>query len=114
MDAACAIGGSGLAFGYYFLNAISDGSVQIGLSKEKSVRIVAHLLDASVECLNRADDPDKLFEYFTKGTPALVGLDHLRKLNIASSIENAVQASFNRINELASQETPPAFESTSS
>ena len=30
MDAACAIGGNGLAFGYYFMNAMADGAFKNG------------------------------------------------------------------------------------
>lgn len=109
MDAACAIAGSGLAFAYYILNSISDGSVKIGLSKEKSVRLVSQIAEASVECLNRADDPDKLFDYLTKGSPALVGLEYLKNQNVHTYIENAIKTAHSRIIELSTMEIAPAF-----
>lgn len=109
MDAGCAIGGSGLAFAYYFLNAISDGSVRVGISKEKSVRLVSQIAISAVECLNRSDDPEKFFEYLTMGTPALAGLELIKKQNLSTHIENSIKAAFDRIVELAHVEIAPAF-----
>ena len=111
MDAACAIAGSGLAFSYYFLNAISDGSVKIGMSKEKSIRLVSQIANSSVECFNRTQDAESFSQFFNEGHPALVGLDCLKKLNVAAGIENAIKAAYNRIIELASIEIAPQFSS---
>lgn len=115
MDAACAIAGSGAAFTYYFLNAISDGSVKIGMSKEKSIRLVSQIVNSSLEYLNRAQDVDQFHQAFTQlfneQAPALVGLDSLRKQNVAAGIEAGIVAAYNRILELATMEITPQFSS---
>ena len=47
MDVACAVGGNGLAFCYYFMTALSDGGVKMGLSKAVAVKLTAKTLQSA-------------------------------------------------------------------
>ena len=112
MDAACAIGGSGLAFAYYFLNALSDSSVQLGVSREKSIKLVALIAFDAIECLNKTQEIDTFNQYFADGNLIVqAGLDYLKKQNISVGFESAVKAAYDRIIELASIEIAPQFNS---
>jgi len=41
MDAACALGGQGLAFVYYYINALADGAFKMGLNRPTAVKFAA-------------------------------------------------------------------------
>ena len=49
MDAACAVCGAGLAFSYYFINAMSDGALKIGLSRASAVKFAAKTVNCATQ-----------------------------------------------------------------
>src|SRR5258708_4246698 len=51
MDAACAIGGSGLAFSYYFINALTDGDFKCGLTRNIALKFASKTALCAATCL---------------------------------------------------------------
>lgn len=124
MDAACALAGAGLAFvsapspsqrllssrlfppssqTYYFLAALADGGVKMGLSRDVAVKFSAKtLLSASQSILESDRHPSELKDEVAgpKG-PAAYGLHVLDKANAAAGISGAVEAAHKRAKELA-------------
>ncbi|HHU36228.1 MAG TPA: pyrroline-5-carboxylate reductase [Treponema sp.] len=53
MDAVTAVSGSGPAYGFLFIEALSDAGVRMGLSREKSLRFAAQTLKGAAEMVLR-------------------------------------------------------------
>lgn len=102
MDVACAVGGNGLAFCYYFLSAISDGGFKMGLPKQVAVKLAAKtLMSAAAALLESGKHPSDLRDHCTSPSgPAIYGIHVLDKADCASGIAAAVEAAFRRIKEL--------------
>ena len=105
MDVICAIAGNGLAFNYYFLQAISDGGVKMGLGKSIAVRLAAKvLLSASASLLESGKHPSDLRDQCTSPSGAAIyGIHVLDKQDCSSGIASAVEAAHKRIKDLAEQ-----------
>lgn len=103
MDAACAIGGSGLAFSYYFINALSDGAFKMGLSRQMAVRFAAKTLQCAAQTqLESGKHPSELKDDVCAPSGAAVyGIHVLNKADVASGIAAAVEEAKKRANDLA-------------
>ena len=106
MDAACAIGGNGLAFGYYFMNAMADGAFKMGLSRVMAIKFAAKTVQCGAQCLLESGrHPSELRDAVTAaGGPAIYGIHVLDKADVASGIQAAVEAAYRRAGELADTE----------
>ena len=106
IDAACAVGGNGLAFVYYFMSALADGGFKMGLSKAKSTRMAAKVMQsAAMVMLESNKTPSELRDMCTSpSSPILYGLTILESKDAASGIQSAVEGAFRRIKELADHE----------
>lgn len=106
MDAACAIGGNGLAFGYYFMNAMADGAFKMGLSRVMAIKFAAKTVQCGAQCLLESGrHPSELRDAVTAaGGPAIYGIHVLDKADVASGIQAAVEAAYRRAGELAETE----------
>lgn len=51
MDAACAVCGAGLAFSFYFMDAMANGAFKMGLSRQMSVKLSAKTLMCAAQSL---------------------------------------------------------------
>lgn len=106
MDAACAIGGSGLAFSYYFINALSDGAFKMGLGRQMAVRFAAKTLQCAAQTqLESGKHPSELKDDVCAPSGAAVyGIHVLNKADVASGIAAAVEEAKKRASDLAVSE----------
>lgn len=103
MDAACAIGGSGLAFSYFFISALSDGAFKMGLSRQMALRFAAKTLQCAAQTqLESGKHPGELKDDVCAPSGAAVyGVHVLNKADVASGIAAAIEAAHKRAQELA-------------
>lgn len=103
MDAACAIGGSGLAFSYFFISALSDGAFKMGLSRQMALRFAAKTLQCAAQTqLESGKHPSELKDDVCAPSGAAVyGVHVLNKADVASGIAAAIEAAHKRASELA-------------
>lgn len=103
MDAACAIGGSGLAFSYFFISALSDGAFKMGLSRPMALKFAAKTLQcASQTQLESGKHPGELKDdVCAPSGAAIYGVHVLDKADVASGIAAAIEAAHKRSQELA-------------
>lgn len=102
MDAACALGGNGLAFVHYFIGALSDGGVKMGLPKSLAVKLAAKTLrSAAASLLESGKHPSDLRDQCTSPSgPAIYGLNILDQKEAGSGIATAIEGAFKRVREL--------------
>lgn len=103
MDAACAIGGSGLAFSYFFISALTDGAFKMGLSRQMALRFAAKTLQCAAQTqLESGKHPSELKDDVCAPSGAAVyGVHVLNKADVASGISAAIEAAHKRASELA-------------
>ena len=103
MDAACAVGGSGLAFSYYFIGALADGAFKCGLSKPLALKFASKTtLCAAQVMIDSGKHPSELRDDVTAPAGAAVfGIHILDRAEVASGITAAVEASHRRAEELS-------------
>ena len=104
MDASCAICGAGLAFSYYFINAMADGAFKMGLSREVAVKFAAKTVQSAAQSLlESGKNPNELKEdVCSPAGPAIYGIHVLDKADCSSGVSAAVEAAHKRAAELAS------------
>ena len=102
MDVACSVGGNGLAFCHYFINALSDGGFKIGLPKNIAVKLAAKTLQSAAgSLLESGKHPSDLRDASTSPSGAAIyGLHVLDKQDAGSGMAAAVEGAFKRIREL--------------
>lgn len=105
MDAACAIGGSGLAFSYYFINALADGAFKMGLSRKQAIRFASKTAQCAAQTmLESGKHPAELRDTVSAPSGAAIyGIHVLEKNDVASGVTAAVEAAHKRASELANE-----------
>lgn len=105
MDASCAICGAGLAFSYYFINAMADGAFKMGLSRNMAVKFAAKTVQsAALSLLESGKHPNELKDdVCSPAGPAIYGIHVLDKADVASGVAAAVEAAHKRAAELAKE-----------
>ena len=108
MDAACALCGAGLSFSYYFINAMSDGALKIGLNRASAVKFAAKTVNCATQTLlESGKHPNELKdEVCAPSGGAIYGLSILDKADVASGVSGAVEAAFKRAMSLAKEDNP--------
>ena len=103
MDAACAIGGSGLAFSYYYINALADGAFKCGLQRAMALKLAAKTaLCAAKSLIESSKHPSELKDEVTApGGAAIYGIHVLDRAEVASGVAAAVESAHKRAAELA-------------
>ena len=107
MDAACALCGPGLAFSYYFINAISDGALKIGLGRAVAIKFAAKTSKCASETLLKLGTvhPNELKdEVCAPSSGAIYGCSILDKADVASGVSGAVEAAHKRAMSLARED----------
>ena len=106
MDAACCVGGNGLAFCYYFISALSDGGFKMGLNKIVAIRFAAKTLQSAAQCLLESDKhPSELQDSVTsRAGSATYGLHVMDKADCASGFQAAISTAYKRLKELVDLE----------
>jgi len=103
MDAACAVGGSGLAFSYYFISALADGAFKCGLTRPLSLKFASKTaLCAAQVMIESGKHPSELRDdAVAPGGSAIYGIHILDRAEVASGITAAVEAAYRRAEELS-------------
>lgn len=102
LDAVTGLSGSGPAYVFQFIEALSDAGVRVGLTREQSLKLAAQTVYGSSKLLlETGEHPGKLKDMVTSpGGTTIAGLHALEKGGIRSSVIDAVIAATNRSNEL--------------
>jgi pyrroline-5-carboxylate reductase len=99
MDAVTAISGSGPAYMYYFIEAIVDAGIQLGLSSEEASRLIVSTFDGALRLIEKTgDSPADLRRRVTSPggtTEAAINVFEARELRetLIAAIVSAAQRS---------------------
>lgn len=102
LDAVTGLSGSGPAYVYLFIEALSDGGVQMGLPRDLATKLaVQTVLGAGEMASATAEHPAVLREMVTSpGGTTIAGLAELERSGLRASIMRAVRAAALRSKEL--------------
>ena len=102
LDAVTGLSGSGPAYVFLILEALSDAGVKVGLSRRNSQQLAAQTLLGSAKLLIETNEhPGRLKDMVTSpGGTAIAGLHTLEEGGLRTTLINAVEAATRRAREL--------------
>lgn len=102
LDAVTGLSGSGPAYVFLILEAMSDAGVKVGLSRRNAQRLAAQTLLGSAKLLlETGEHPGMLKDMVTSpGGTAITGLHTLENGGVRTTLINAVEAATRRSREL--------------
>ena len=105
LDAVTGLSGSGPAYVFLILEALSDAGVKVGLSRRTAQLLAAQTLLGSAKMLLETNEhPGRLKEMVTSpGGTAITGLHTLEAGGIRTTLMNAVEAATRRSRELGEE-----------
>lgn len=103
LDAITGLSGSGPAYVFQMIEALSDGGVKMGLKRETATELAAQtLLGAAMMVLETGKHPGQLKDEVTSpGGTTIAALHALEKGGLRSALMDAVEASAKRSRELS-------------
>lgn len=105
LDAVTAISGSGPAYVFYFLEAMTQAAVNMGLSAEQGRHLAIATFSGASELANRADEPLELLRQrvTSKGGTTYAALTAMESANIKQHFVQAMHAAEVRAKELGDE-----------
>ncbi|MBQ2718561.1 MAG: pyrroline-5-carboxylate reductase [Clostridia bacterium] len=102
IDAACAVSGCGPAFAYLILDAMAEGGVQAGLSRERALAYAAQTVRGAMRmAVETGKTPAELkVAVCSPGGSTIEGVKVLEGRGLPTLVREAVAASFARTKEL--------------
>lgn len=102
IDAVTAVSGSGPAYFYYFVEAMTEAGVELGLSRDQALALAEHTcLGAGRMMVETGEDPSLLRQKVSsKGGTTLAALEVLEKSDVKGKIQAAVRRACERAKEL--------------
>jgi len=102
MDAVTGLSGSGPAYAFIMIDALSDGGVLMGLPRDVALKLAAQtILGAAKLYLDSLKHPGELRDMVTSpGGTTIAGIHALEKYGLRSSLIHAVEAATLRSKEL--------------
>ncbi len=106
MDAALGVSGSGPAYGFLMIEALSDGGVKMGLPRPIALELAAQtLLGAAKMCLESGRHPGQLKDMVTSpGGTTIAALHKMEAGGVRTALIDAVEAATRRSGELGRKE----------
>lgn len=103
IDAVTAVSGSGPAYFYYFVEAMTEAGVQLGLTREQALALAEYTcLGAGKMMVETGEDPALLRQKVSsKGGTTLAALEVMDKAGVKEKIQAAVLRACERAKELA-------------
>lgn len=97
IDGASAISGCGPAFMYMFLEALADGGVRVGLSKEKALLYAAQTMRGAAALVLEGKHPSQLKdEVCSPGGSTICGVEALEENKLRYAAMQAVLAAYEK------------------
>src|SRR5215813_6215405 len=108
MDAVTGLSGSGPAYMFLIIEALSDAGVKVGLSRHHAQALAAQTVLGSAKLLLETNEhPGRLKDMVTSpGGTAIAGLHTLEEGGLRTTLINAVEAATKRSRELGQQAAP--------
>ncbi len=102
LDTVTGLSGSGPAFVYQIIEALSDGGVNMGLSREVATQLAAHTVRGAAEMLLRTGQHPAVLkdQVASPGGTTIAGLRVLEQTGLRSALMGAVEAATRRSREL--------------
>jgi pyrroline-5-carboxylate reductase len=102
LDAVTGLSGSGPAYIFLIIEALADGGVKVGLSREIALKLAAQtLLGSAHMLLETGEHPGRLKDQVTSpGGTAIAGLHTLEAGGLRTTLIDAVEAATRRAREL--------------
>lgn len=102
MDAVTALSGSGPAFVYTIIEALADGGVRVGFSRDVALRLAAQtVMGAAKMVLETGEHPGRLRDMVTSpGGTAIAGIHAMERGSVRAFMMDAVFAAAQRSQEL--------------
>ena len=102
LDAITGLSGSGPAYVYQFIEAISDGGVRVGLPRDIATKLAAQtVMGAAKMVLETGEHPGPLKDAVTSpGGTTIAGIHELERGGFRAAVMNAVEAATQRSREL--------------
>ena len=102
LDAVTGLSGSGPAYVFQMIEALSDGGVKVGLPRDVSTRLAAQTLAGAAQMvLETGDHPGALKDAVTSpGGTTIAAIHEMEIGGVRAALMNAVEASTRRSEEL--------------
>ncbi|MDP2753963.1 MAG: pyrroline-5-carboxylate reductase, partial [Nitrospirota bacterium] len=104
MDAVTAVSGSGPAFFAYFVEAMIEGGIRMGLTRDNATELAVQTFIGTAKLLETGMPPDKLREMVTSpGGTTAAGLKVFEEKGLKDIVAAVVEAAANRSKELGKE-----------
>ena len=102
LDAVTGLSGSGPAFVYEVIEALTEGGIEVGLSPELAAQLAVNTVAGAAQMvLATGEDPAVLRKHvMSPGGTTVAGLEALEKLGLRKALSGAVRAATHRSVEL--------------
>lgn len=103
MDAVTGLSGSGPAYFYHIIRAMTEAGIEEGLEEEVALKLAAQTAKGAAEMvLKTGKSPQELIDMVcSPGGTTFEGLNVLKERKVADALKGAVKAATKRSNELA-------------